>query len=99
VAATPVYHRFQDAETSKLMIETGKVGGRAGWHSDIPKVKAFLGPLPADRAGIEFTTDIVPDRGCPPGYAFWSAGGAGVEVLESNELVAIAVTITKVQFG
>jgi hypothetical protein len=97
VAALPVYHRLQDAETSKLMIETGKVGGRAAWHSDIPKVKAFLGPLPPDRPGIEFTTDIAPDRGCPPGFAYWSEGHPEVEVLEPNELVAITVTITKVQ--
>jgi hypothetical protein len=97
MAAPPVYHRFQDAETSKLMIESGKAGGRPAWHSDIPKVKAFLGPLPPDRPGIEFTTDVVPDRGCPPGYAYWSGGRPGIEVLESNELVAIAVTITKVQ--
>jgi hypothetical protein len=79
------------------MIESGKIGGRPAWHSDIPKVKAFRGPLPPDRPGIEFTTDITPDRGCPPGYAYWSAGRPGIEVLEPNELVAIAVTITKVQ--
>jgi hypothetical protein len=79
------------------MTESGKVGGRPAWHSDIPKVKAFTGPLPPDLSGIEFTTDIPPDDGCPPGRAYWSEGRRGVEVLETNELVAIAVTITKVQ--
>jgi hypothetical protein len=93
----PIYHRFQGAEASRIMEETGKVGGRPAWHSDIPKVKAFLGPLPPNRPGIEFTANIAPDRGCPPGYAYWSEGRADVEVLEPNELVAIAVTITKVQ--
>ena len=79
------------------MMETGKVGGRPAWHSDIPKVKAFVGPLPPGRSGIEFTTEIVPDEGCPPGHAYWSEGRTGIEVLETNELVAIAVTMIKVQ--
>jgi len=82
-----------------MMIESGKIGGRSAWHSDIPKVKAFIGPLPPDRTGIEFTTDILPDEGCPPGHAYWSEGHPDVEVLEANELVAIAVTITRVYTG
>lgn len=36
---------------------------------------------------------VQPDKGCPPGQAYWSEGHPGVEVLESGELVAIAVNI------
>lgn len=93
------YHRFQDADTSRMMVESGRVGGRAKrniFRSDFPMVKAYVGELPPGRRGIEFITDIAPDGG-PPGQAYWSAECEGVEVLEPNELVAIAVTITKVQ--
>jgi hypothetical protein len=79
------------------METSGMIGGRPAFGSTIPKVKAFIGPLPPDRAGIEFTTDLDPDSGCPPGRAYWSEGRAGVETLEPNELVAIPVTIVKVQ--
>jgi hypothetical protein len=79
------------------MTDSGMIGGRPAFGSFIPKVKAFVGPLPEGRAGIEFTTDLEPDPGCPPGRAYWSEGGVGITVLEPNELVAIAVKIIKVQ--
>ncbi len=63
----------------------------------IPRVKAYIGPLPAGRTGIEFTTSVEPDSGYPPGQACWSEGRPGVETLEPNELVAIRVTILKRQ--
>ena len=40
--------------------------------SDRPKVKAYVGPLPPSRRGIEFTTDVLPDKNCPPTHAYWS---------------------------
>jgi hypothetical protein len=96
----PVYHRFQSAQDNAKMVETGKVGGRPRrniYSGGPPRVKAFIGPLPPGYSGIEFTTDIPPDRGSPPGEALWAEGTAGVEVLEENELVAIAVTFLKRQ--
>jgi hypothetical protein len=91
------YYRYQDAADNELVATTGKVAGRAPRNisqSMFPKVKAYIGHLD-DRPGIEFTTDVEPDRGSPPGTAYWSEGTEGVEVLERNELVAIAVTIVK----
>jgi hypothetical protein len=91
------YHRLQSVEQNELMAGTGRVAGRAPrnyFASSIPKVKAFIGPLPEDGIGIEFTTAVEPDRGCPPGYAYWSEGSPGVETMIPNELVAIPVTIT-----
>jgi hypothetical protein len=32
-------------------------------QSDIPKAKAYDGSLPEGEEGIEFTTDIAPDKG------------------------------------
>lgn len=86
------YYRLQGRELNELMEQTGKVGGRPARRSHIPKVKAFVGRL-GDRVGIEFTTIVKPDTGTPPGYASWSAGTPGVEVIE-NDVVAIPVTIT-----
>ncbi len=89
------YYRIQSAADNELVASTGKLGGhppRNISQSMFPKVKAFIGRL-GDRTGIEFTTFIEPDEGCPPGQAYWSEGRSGVEVLEENELVAIPVTI------
>ena len=92
------YYRYQTAADNELVASTGKLGGRAPRNiarSMFPKVKAFIGALPDDRSGIEFTTDVEPDAGCPPELAYWSEGTPGVETLERNELVAIPVTIVK----
>jgi hypothetical protein len=64
------YYRIQGAEDNELMVNSGRVGGRAPrniYASPFPKVKAFVGRLPSDRRGIEFTTDVIPDVGNPPG--------------------------------
>jgi hypothetical protein len=80
------------------MERSGMAGGRPIMRQGpFPRVKAFIGPLPADRSGIEFTTPIRPDEGSPPGYAYWAQGSPGVEIIEKNELVAIPVTILKRQ--
>jgi hypothetical protein len=60
-----------------------------------PKVKAWRGPLPPDRTGYEFFTDVEPDAGSPPGQAYWRQGRPGVLVIEWDEIVAIGVTVTK----
>jgi hypothetical protein len=89
------YFRLQTKADNELVASTGKLAGRPPRNisqSMFPKVKAFIGRL-GDRTGIEFTTFIEPDDGCPPGQAYWSEGRPGVETLEENELVAIPVTI------
>jgi len=94
--ARPVhYYRIQSAADNELVASSGKVAGRPPRNisqSMFPKVKAFIGSL-GNLTGIEFTTPVEPDPGCPPGIAYWSEGRPGVEVLEQNELVAIPVTI------
>lgn len=59
-----------------------------------PCVKAWDGPLPDGVVGIEFYTDVEPDRSSPPGWPEWSVGRAGVVILEEGELVAIEVVVT-----
>jgi hypothetical protein len=89
------YYRVQSKADNELVALTGKLAGRPPRNisqSMFPKVKAYIGSL-GGRTGIEFTTIVEPDDGCPPGQAYWSEGRTGVEVLEWNELVAIPVTI------
>ena len=85
------YHRLesptQTEADARLQVSTMMVCGRGarqagGGMSDIPSVKAYLGPLPGNRKGIEFTTDIVPSSiaNAPPGGVFWHAGRPGVIV-------------------
>lgn len=79
------------------MESTGKVGGRAArniYAGTIPMVKAFDGPLPDGRQGIEFYTSVKPDPGGVPGRPTWSRGHPGVEVVD-DELVMIPARITK----
>jgi hypothetical protein len=95
MSQTVHYYRLQSKEDNELVAETGKLAGGAPrniFQSSFPKVKAFIGEL-GEQTGIEFITMVQPDKGCPPGQAYWSAGQPGVEMLESGELVAIAVTI------
>ena len=95
MARTVHYYRVQPKEDNELVASTGKLAGhppRNIFQSSFPKVKAFIGKL-GDQTGIEFITMVQPDEGCPPGQAYWSEGRPGVEVLEGDELVAIAVNI------
>jgi hypothetical protein len=59
--------------------------------SDIPKVKAFKGPLPLGVRGIEFTTEVAPDQNCPPGMAYWSGPRAGVIVEGGRARISVVV--------
>jgi hypothetical protein len=96
VAEVVTYYRLQSAADNELVARSGMLWGHSPRNiaqSPFPKVKAFVGRL-GDRRGIEFTTTVPPDSGCPPGLAMWSLPTAGVVVIEPNEIVAIPVTIT-----
>jgi hypothetical protein len=56
------------------------VWGRANRGSDTPSVDAWDGPLPADRHGIEFYTDVSPSPGSPPQRARWLGPRQGVSI-------------------
>jgi hypothetical protein len=71
------FHRLNDPpEVVREILESGELWGRPSAHifqSDIPKVKAYAGPLPAGAVGIEFETEVPPDNGHVPGKPTWSA--------------------------
>ena len=63
------------------MQQTGEIWGRPArnvFASEIPKVKAYDGPLPEGAQGVEFWTNTAPDGGSVPGKPTW-AGPAGAE--------------------
>jgi hypothetical protein len=93
----PLFHRLlsptQTAEVARKQQQSGELWGRAARWSDIPKVKAYVGPLPEGAEGIEFTTGVPPDPGVPPGRAEWTGPRPGVIV--EAEWAKIHIVITK----
>ena len=76
-------------------MESEEIWGHPPFGSNIPKVQAYVGPLPSNSNGIQFRTDLEPDPGCPPGRAEWSREDLGVRV--DNDCAKIPVTIELVR--
>jgi hypothetical protein len=79
------YHRLvspsQTLEDIEKQVQSLEIWGKPArnlYQSNIPKVKAFIGKLPQNQKGIEFTTDILPDPNTPPNWATWSGNRPGV---------------------
>jgi hypothetical protein len=93
--AQRVYHRHesptQTVADAAQQVSSGEMWGFPARWSDIPKVKAYEGPLPENARGIEFTTDVPPDQNCPPGRAYWSGPRAGVFVEGVRAKIAVVV--------
>jgi len=91
------YYRLEsETQTAQVALkqqQQGEIWGAPAWGSETPKVKAYVGELPDGKNGVEFTTDTPPDRGCPPGQAFWSGPRDGVEV--TGNYARIRVTVTR----
>jgi hypothetical protein len=96
----PVYHRLesesQTPETAAAQQASGEIWGGAARNvlaSDIPKVKAYGGPLPDGARGVEFVTEVPPDPGQVPGKPTWTGPRRGVRL--EDGFAKIAVTVTK----
>lgn len=80
-----------------MQLESLEIWGQAAqnvYQSDIPKVKAYVGKIPPDKAGIEFTTDVPPDPNTPPHLATWSGDRPGVRT-EGDYAKLKVLTITR----
>lgn len=84
-----VYHRKQSPtqtpETARLQEESGEIWGTynrdlGGGRTVFPSVDAFVGPLAAGEAGIEFITDVPPDPHTRPKFARWTGPREGVRI-------------------
>lgn len=93
------YHRSIDPpDVIEKIKSSGELWGRSPrniFSSDIPKVKAYVGPLPPGQTGFEFETDTPPDRGSHPDKPLWSNGRPGVKIEE--DFAKIRVRVRKIQ--
>jgi hypothetical protein len=95
------YHRLnsstqtkEDAIRQQASMRIEGFPARNTSQSDIPKAKAYEGPLPEGAEGVEFTTEVDPDSGSRPGQPCWSGPRIGVTVegdLASLEIKSIRV--------
>lgn len=94
----PIYHRLesptQTPEIAAIQQSTGEIWGAGAFHSDLPAVKAYRGPLPPGAFGIEFTTSAEPRKNTSPGLALWYSGQPGV-TLNGQGYAVIPATIIK----
>lgn len=98
----PLYHRLetptQTPEDAAKQVASGEMWGGPPRYSNIPTVQAYAGPLPPGRRGIEFTTDVPPDRYSIPGRPDWSGPRPGVRVEveeDGREMAKICVVIIR----
>jgi hypothetical protein len=78
--------------------ESGEVWGTydrdmMGGTTPFPSVDAYVGPLPPGERGIEFATDVPPDRETPPYLARWTGPRSGVRI--EGEYARIEVLVTR----
>lgn len=92
-----IYHRLesptQTAGDAQLQEASCELWGRAPRGSDRPAEKAYIGPLPVGRRGIEFSTNVEPDPNKAPGQAFWRGPRAGVKI--EDDFARIKITILR----
>jgi hypothetical protein len=90
------FHRLGDsAEAIDSIKSSGELRGNPPtnfFQSDIPKVKAYDGPLLAGAKGFEFTTPIAPDVGHVPGKPTWSPSTPGVSNVNGQAVIPCTVT-------
>ena len=67
-------------------------------RSDIPRVKAYIGELKISKStgtkelGLEFTTEVEPDRCVPPPMAYWSQEREGVRIEDGYAKISVNIT-------
>lgn len=91
----PFYRVAQTDDVTRRQVESGELWGGPDFGSDIPSVDAWVGPLPADKAGIEFFTDTSPNAGLPPRWARWTGPRPGVRVEQGWAKIACKITVVR----
>lgn len=97
-----VYHRRQSrtqtADVARMQEESGEIWGTynrdaMGGRTPYASVDAYHGPLPSGQRGIEFETDVPPDRYSPPHLARWTGPRDGVTI--EGDYAKIRVTVRR----
>lgn len=102
-----IYHRKatgnenQDFYTAISQVSSGEIwGGLALYGSAFPTVRAFPGPLPEGRDGVEFETDVPPSPGSPRSEVYWKLHASSPQVLAADgDFARIPVKIRKVRYA
>lgn len=93
----PIYHRIesptQTSQDAKLQEESLEIWGKPPQGSYQPKVQAYVGSLPVGKRGVEFTTDVEPDPGMPPGRANWSGLCLGVIIHDDIAILRVLTVV------
>lgn len=96
-----VYHRressTQTPQIARLQEMTGEIWGtydrdQMGGRSPFPSVDAYVGPLVDSQRGIEFVTDVPPNRDTPPRLARWTGPRPGVRIEGDYARIRAVVT-------
>jgi hypothetical protein len=97
-----VYHRretsTQTPEVARQQEASGEIWGscnrdQMGGRSSVPSVDAYVGPLIGPQRGVEFETDVPPDRETPPWLARWTGPRPGVRI--EGEYAKIRAVVTR----
>jgi hypothetical protein len=103
-----VYHRLatsqknQDFHTVLDQVSSREIWGTYSMYgSGIPTVRAFRGPLPAGKDGIEFSTSIPPTpNSSTPTEVYWKLHEQSPKVLPSKDgdFARISATIRLIRY-
>jgi hypothetical protein len=104
-----IYHRLatgqknQDFHTAVAQVSCGEVwGGCATYGNHFPTVRAFRGPLPEGKDGIEFSTSVPPTPGSStPSEIYWKLHEQSPQVGSSDDgdFARIKATIRLVRYS
>lgn len=104
-----IYHRLatgnknQDFHTALDQVSTSEVWGALSmFGSYFPTVRAFRGPLPEGKDGIEFSTSVPPTRGSStPTEVYWKLHDESPQVQSSDDgqFARISATIRIVRYS
>lgn len=90
------FHRMGDSMESIQTIKSSQeLFGNAPtnfYKSDIAKVKAYRGELPAGKQGFEFYSPVKPNGGGMDGRALWFSPNPGVKFVQEKAVIRCVVT-------
>jgi len=103
----PVYCRYesptQTKQIAQLQVQSGEIWGSGKGPpntNNVPSVKAYVGPLPPNQRGIEFTTPIPPDRkSSSPKEARWYHPQTPGVILNRQGYAVIPANVLKIEYA
>jgi hypothetical protein len=101
LADIAIYYRressTQTPDDARRQVQSGELWGRGARPNGLPAVKAYLGGLPDNVRGLEFTTDIPPEPTNHPFQALWYATTLGTTTRYDNgsDFVVLSIKVLR----